>query len=87
MTIPSSLERVLTVDPNVVGGEPCFTGTRVPLETVVDNLAAGVSVERILRNYRSLRPEHAEAVLTFLENGGAGHDSRTSNDSTTAAPV
>ena len=65
MSIPPSLSHLVTSDPEVVGGEPCFTGTRVPLETVVDNLAGGHSVQEILENYRALRPEHVEAVLTW----------------------
>ena len=63
MTIPPSLQHLVTSDPEVVGGEPCFQGTRVPLETVVDNLAGGHSVERILKNFPTLRHEHIEAVL------------------------
>ena len=55
----------MTIDPEILGGEPCFNGTRVPLETVVDNLAAGISVERILRNYPSLTQEHIDAVLQW----------------------
>ena len=63
MTIPRSLEHLVTIDPDVVGGEPCFTNTRVPLETVVDNLAGGHSVQEILNSYPTLRLEHVEAVL------------------------
>lgn len=68
MTVPVGLERFVSIDPEVVGGEPCFTNTRVPLETVVDNLAAGISVERILRNYPSLEAKHVEAVLRWEGN-------------------
>ena len=63
MSIPVSLRHLVTTDPEVVGGEPCFTGTRVPLETVVDNLATGRTVQEILKSYPSLRAEHVEAVL------------------------
>ena len=55
----------MSVDPEVLGGEPCFTGTRVPLETVVDNLAGGHSVEEILENYPSLTSRHIHAVLQW----------------------
>ncbi len=61
--IPPGLEHIMSIHPEILGGEPCFNGTRVPLETVVDNLAAGVSVDRILRNYRTLTQEHVDAVL------------------------
>ncbi len=62
-TIPKGLEHVMNIDPEILGGEPCFNGTRVPLETVIDNIAAGISVEQILQNYPSLTHEHISAVL------------------------
>ena len=63
MTIPPSLQHLVSIDPEVVGGEPCFTDTRVPLETVVDNLAGGRSPEQILKSYPTLGAMHIEAVL------------------------
>lgn len=63
--LPPALDRLVSIDPDIVGGEPCFTGTRVPLETVVDNLAGGHSIQEILENYRTLRREHVEAVLRW----------------------
>ena len=41
-TIPKGLEHVMNIDPEILGGEPCFNGTRVPLETVIDNIDAGI---------------------------------------------
>lgn len=67
-TIPVGLEHVMNINPEILGGEPCFNGTRVPLETVLDNLASGASVEYILRNYPSLTLEHIIAVLKWEAN-------------------
>lgn len=39
---------VITKDPNVLGGRPVFRGTRVPVETVFENLADGLSVDEIV---------------------------------------
>lgn len=64
-TIPKGLEHIMSVNPEILGGEPCFNGTRVPLETVIDNIAAGITIERILRNYPSLAQEHIDAVLQW----------------------
>lgn len=46
-------------------GTPCLRGTRVPVFVILDNLAAGESVETILSQYPSLRPEHVPAALAF----------------------
>ncbi len=63
--IPPGLEHVMNINPEILGGEPCFNGTRVPLETIVDNLAAGHSVQEILDNYPSLTQIHIQAVLRW----------------------
>ncbi|HEY3781422.1 MAG TPA: DUF433 domain-containing protein [Fimbriimonadaceae bacterium] len=60
--IPTGLEDVLNIDPGRVGGEPCFNGTRAPLESVVDSLGAGYSIEEILSDFPSLKEEHIRAV-------------------------
>lgn len=53
------------MDPERMHGVPCLHGTRVPVYVVLDNLAAGESVETILHEYPSLRPEHIGASLAF----------------------
>jgi uncharacterized protein (DUF433 family) len=63
--IPPGLEHVMNINPEILGGEPCFNGTRVPLETVVDNLAGGHSIQEIIENYPSLTQEHIHAVLRW----------------------
>jgi len=81
MSVPAALERIVASVPDIVGGEPCFIGTRVPLETVVDNLAAGHTIDEILENYPALRSEHVEAVLRWegdLAREAAGLATRVS---------
>ncbi len=47
----------ISVDPNVCHGKACIKGTRIMVSVVLDNLAAGEPVERILKNYPTLKPE------------------------------
>ena len=65
MVVPIGLAGIVVMNPEIVGGEPCFEGTRVPLETVIDNLAGGHSVETILENFPSLRADQIRAVLNW----------------------
>lgn len=55
----------ITVDPNVSHGRPCVMGTRVPVTVVLDNLAAGVSTDDILKSYPSLTVEGISACLRY----------------------
>jgi uncharacterized protein (DUF433 family) len=51
--------------PQVCNGHTVIKGTRVPLQVVLDNLAAGLSTEDIVRSYPSLKPEDVQASIAF----------------------
>jgi len=55
---------VVHSDPEILGGTPVFVGTRVPVQTLVDYLEGGYSVDEFLDNFPSVRREQ---VNTFLE--------------------
>ncbi len=42
MTIPEELKGILSSDPQTMGGAICFTGTRISVVMLLDNIAAGV---------------------------------------------
>ena len=46
-------------------GTPRFTGTRIPVSVVLDNLAAGVAPEEIHNNYPTLPAEAISAALSY----------------------
>jgi Uncharacterized conserved protein len=55
----------ITIDPAVCHGKPCIRGLRYPVETVLEWLAGGMSVEEILADYEDLEREDILAVLEF----------------------
>ena len=55
---------VISCDPEVMGGTPVFSGTRVPVQTLLDYLEAGESIDDFLEGFPSLSREQ---VITFLE--------------------
>ena len=55
----------ITVDPEIMSGTPVFQGTRVPVEALMDNLAAGVSLDDFLDNFPTVSREQALAVISF----------------------
>jgi uncharacterized protein (DUF433 family) len=54
---------LITKNPSVLGGRPVFRGTRVPIETLFENLADGLSVDEIVSSYPSLDRDDLVAVL------------------------
>lgn len=53
----------VSVDPKVVGGALVFRGTRVPVDALIDNLEAGLSLDEFLDNFPAVRCEQAVQVL------------------------
>lgn len=61
-----AVERLpINIDPEILSGTPVFEGTRVPVEALMDNLAAGVSLDEFLDNFPTVSREQALAVLSF----------------------
>jgi uncharacterized protein (DUF433 family) len=58
------LERI-TVNPNVCHGKACIRGTRIMVSVILDNLAAGISKEEILKSYPALTIEDINAALAY----------------------
>ena len=55
----------IIVDPNVCHGKACIRGTRIMVSIILDNLAAGLDPEEVLRSYPSLSREAIQAAMTY----------------------
>ena len=65
----------ITVDPSVCHGKACVKGTRIMVSVVLDNLAAGLTPEEIVRSYPSLSREAVQAAMSYaaeLARAGCG---------------
>jgi uncharacterized protein (DUF433 family) len=56
---------VVSCDPEVMGGTPVFCGTRVPVQTLLDYLEAGETIDQFLEGFPSVTREQ---VIAFLED-------------------
>ena len=56
---------VVTRDPEVMGGTPVFSGTRVPVQTLLDYIEAGETIDQFLEGFPSVSREQ---VVAFLED-------------------
>jgi uncharacterized protein (DUF433 family) len=55
----------ITVDPKQMGGVPCIRGLRIPVATVVEMVAEGMSEGEILRAYPDLETEDVREALRY----------------------
>ena len=55
---------IVTASPDVLGGAPVFAGTRVPVQTFIEYIKAGESLDAFLEGFPSVAREQ---VLAFLD--------------------
>ena len=60
---------IIHSDPGILSGTPVFVGTRVPVQNLIDYLAAGDSLDKFLDAFPSVTREQATAALELA--GGA----------------
>jgi uncharacterized protein (DUF433 family) len=60
----ANLSAVFHSDPEIMGGTPVFTGTRVPVQNLVDYLEGGESIEDFLAGFPTVKREQ---VIAFIE--------------------
>jgi uncharacterized protein (DUF433 family) len=54
---------VISTSSEIMGGTPVFSGTRVPVQTRLDHIKAGDSIDDFLLGFPSVRREQVVAVL------------------------
>jgi len=59
------VEERIVVDPRVLRGKAVIKGTRIPVYLILELLAAGMSVEDILKEYPELKEEDIRAALEY----------------------
>ena len=56
--------QVISRDPDIMGGTAVFCGTRVPVQTLLDYLEAGDTIDEFLEGFPAVKREQ---VIAFLE--------------------
>ena len=60
----ANLASVVSIDPAIMHGTPCFTGTRVPVQTLLDYIEEGDTLDSFLRDFSTVTRAQA---IQFLE--------------------
>jgi uncharacterized protein (DUF433 family) len=60
-------DKVINIDPEILGGTPVFNGTRVPIKNLFDYLETGETIEIFLQDFDSVSREQVLKVLELSE--------------------
>lgn len=58
------IKQIITSSPEVMGGTPVFAGTRVPVQTLIDYIKGGDSIDDFLDGFPTVTKQQ---VIAFLE--------------------
>lgn len=58
-----NIKEIINVDPEILSGQPVFTGTRVPVESLFDHLESGISLDEFLDDFPTVSKQQAIALL------------------------
>ena len=61
------IEEIIHRDPDILGGTPVFKGTRVPIDSFLDHLKSGISLEEFLDDFPSVNRQMAEEFLELVK--------------------
>jgi uncharacterized protein (DUF433 family) len=64
----STLDSVVQVDPEILGGTPVFRGTRVPVKNLLDYLTAGDTLDQFLDDFPTVKRQQAVAALDLAKD-------------------
>ena len=62
-----STSEIVLVDSQVMHGTPCFAGTRVPVQTLLDYVAEGDTLDAFLADFPSVKREQATGLLALAQ--------------------
>jgi uncharacterized protein (DUF433 family) len=62
------LDEAVWVNPQRMSGTPCFRGTRVPVQSLIDFLEGGEALDQFLQTYPAIAREQVLAVLDFANS-------------------
>jgi uncharacterized protein (DUF433 family) len=54
---------LISIDPEILGGQPVFKGTRVPVESLFDYLEVGMSLDEFIEEFPTVTKEQVVLVL------------------------
>lgn len=69
----ATIKNLIVSDPETLGGVPIFSGTRVPVKTLIEYLEAGDRLDDFLDDFPTVSREHAIAVLEIAKEALTSH--------------
>src|SRR5687768_18299054 len=80
----STLLSRISIDPAICHGKPCVRGLRYPVESLLELLSSGMTIDEILADYEDIEREDLLAVLAYHSWVGRGQPFRLRSEEHTS---
>jgi uncharacterized protein (DUF433 family) len=64
---PAGVRQRIIVDPAVLGGKPVVKGTRISVSLILNLVAHGYTIDRVVQAYPNLSEEDVKAAILYAE--------------------
>lgn len=61
------MEAIVTINPKIMHGSPCFAGTRVVVQSLFDHIESGYTVDEFLAQFPTVKREQVLGLLEQLK--------------------
>ena len=61
------MENPIVINPKILGGKPVVRGTRIPVSLILNLLAHGYTIDRVLQAYPNLKKRDVIAAIRYAE--------------------
>ena len=62
------MSEIVSADPGLMHGTPCFRGTRVPVRLLLDDLKSGYTIEQFLAGCPTVTRQQVERYLELVQD-------------------
>ena len=62
------VNEIVSIDPGIMHGAPCFRGTRVPVQVLLDDLKSGCTIDDFLAGCPTVTREQVERYLELTQD-------------------
>ncbi len=59
------MKSLITQDPEILGGKPVITGTRMSVETILELISSGMEKDEIIKEYPFLTKKQIQAAVSY----------------------
>lgn len=68
--MPKILKKYISINPDVLGGTPVISGTRIPVERVYQLVKQGYSTQTLEETYPHVKPQKIQNIIAHLMQAG-----------------